>query len=187
MEDGELRLIHHSSLQRIYGADVIVEAVARIGEALRLRVDIYGDGPHRSVVEAAVESTGTSDRVRLNGPVPIDDLPGLIAGSDIGLVPTLPEPYLRYSLSTKLLELAAMGTPVIASDLETFRTHFTDEAMRFVPGGDPDALAAAILSLAADPAAATAMGAEARRQAGAYDWQEQADRYVAIVERLAAR
>jgi glycosyltransferase involved in cell wall biosynthesis len=117
----------------------------------------------------------------------MDDLPALIAGADIGLVPTLPEPYLQYSLSTKLLELAAMGTPVIASDLSTFRAHFTDEAMRFVPGGDPNALAAAVVSLAADPVTAAALGREAQRQAAAYDWTEQAARYVAIVERLAAR
>src|SRR6266508_4120306 len=45
MEDGELRLIHHSNLQRIYGLDIAVEAVARIGEELPLRLDVYGDGP----------------------------------------------------------------------------------------------------------------------------------------------
>ena len=187
MEDGELRLIHHSSLQRTYGAEVLVEAVASIGDALPLRLDIYGDGPYRGALEAAVARTGTADRVRINGPVPMDDLPALIAGADIGLVPTLPEPYLQYSLSTKLLELAAMGTPVIASDLSTFRAHFTHDAMRFVPGGDPNALAAAILALAADPVAAAALGREAKRQAAAYDWDEQAARYLAIVERLMAR
>ncbi len=187
MEDGELRLIHHSSLQRIYGSEVLVEAVARIGDALPLRLDIYGDGPHREALERSVARTGTADRVRINGPVAMDDLPALIAGADVGLVPTLPEPYLQYSLSTKLLELAAMGTPVIASDLATFRAHFTDDAMRFVPGADPGALAAAIVGLAADPRAAAALGSEARRQAAAYDWVAQAARYVEIVERLAAR
>ncbi|MDH4334860.1 MAG: glycosyltransferase family 4 protein [Chloroflexota bacterium] len=187
MEDGELRLIHHSSLQRIYGGEVLVEAVARIGDALRLRLDIYGDGPHRGALEAAVSRTGTADRVRINGPVPMDDLPALIAAADIGLVPTLPEPYLQYSLSTKLLELAAMATPVIASDLATFRAHFTEDAIRFVPGGDPNALASAMVSLAEDPAASAALGSEARRQVAAYGWDEQAARYVAIVERLMAR
>jgi len=187
MEDGELRLHHHSNLQRIYGVETIVEAVARIDEAFPVRVDIYGDGPYRPALEAAVARTGTAHRVHLNGPVPLDDLPRLIAAADIGLVPNLPEPYLQFSLSTKLLELAAMGTPVIASDLATFRAHFTDDAMRFVPGGDPDALAAAILGLAADPATAAALGREAQRQAAAYAWDAQAARYLVIVERLLAR
>jgi glycosyltransferase involved in cell wall biosynthesis len=185
MEDGELRLVHHSNLQRIYGLDVAIEAVAQIDPAeLPVRLDVYGDGPHRPQIVAAIDRTATDDRVHLNGRVPIDDLPALLAGSDIGLVPSLPEPYLRYSLSTKLLEYAAMGLPTIASDLATFRAHFDDEAIRFVPGGDPGLLAAAIRELAADPAAAASLGAEAHRQAAAYAWQLQVPRYLAVVARL---
>jgi glycosyltransferase involved in cell wall biosynthesis len=186
MEDGELRLIHHSNLQRIYGLDVAVEAVARIGAEVPLRLDVYGEGPFRAAVEAAIERTGTAERVHLNGRVPMDDLPGLIAGSDIGLVPSRAEPYMQYSLSTKLLEFAAMGIPIIASDLATFRAHFTPEAIRYVAGGDPDALAAAIRELAADPTGAARLGAEARRQAAGYAWEMQGRRYLEIVERLLA-
>ncbi len=187
MEEGELRLIHHSNLQRIYGLDVAIEALALIDPAaLPLRVDVYGDGPYRPQVEAAIARTGTADRVHLNGRVPIDDLPRLLAGADIGLVPSLPQPYLQYSLSTKLLEYAAMGVPIIASDLATFRAHFTDEAIRFVPGGDPVALADAIRALAADPGATARLGAEARRQAAPYAWPAQRIHYLKVVERLLA-
>lgn len=187
MDDGELRLIHHSNLQRIYGLDVSVEAVAQLDPmTLPHRLDVYGDGPYRPQVEAAIARTGTADRVHLNGRVPMDDLPGLLAGSDIGLVPSRPEPYLQYSLSTKLLEYAAMGVPIIATDLATFRAHFTDEAVRYVPGDDPSALANAMRELAADPDAATRLGAEARRQAAAYDWTTQGRHYLEVIERLLA-
>jgi glycosyltransferase involved in cell wall biosynthesis len=148
------------------------------------RLDVYGDGPYRPVVEATIARTATAERVHLNGWVPIDDLPALLAGSDIGLVPSRPEPYLQYSLSTKLLEYAAMGVPIIATDLVTFRAHFSDQAIRYVPGADAPALAAAIRELAADPAAASKLGAEANRQAAACAWEMQAARYLEIVERL---
>jgi glycosyltransferase involved in cell wall biosynthesis len=187
MEDGELRLIHHSSLQRIYGLEVLIEAVARIGTELPIRVDVYGDGPHSSDLEAAVARTRTADRVHLNGPVPIEDLPALIAAADIGVIPSLPEPYMQYSLSTKLLEYASMGIPIVASDLLTFRAHFTGEAIRYVPGGDAEALSVAIRSLVADPVGSARLGAEARRQAAQYAWAKQSQRYVAIVEKLMAR
>lgn len=188
MEDGELRLIHHSNLQRIYGLDVAIEALSRIdpGE-LPHRLDVYGDGPYRAQVEEAITRTDTTARVHLNGRVPMDDLPGLLAASDIGLVPSRPEPYLQYSLSTKLLEYAAMGMPIIASDLATFRAHFGDTAIRYVPGGDAAALAAAIRELAADPERAERLGAEARHQAAAYAWDVQAEAYLEIVERLIRR
>jgi glycosyltransferase involved in cell wall biosynthesis len=187
MEDGELRLIHHSSLQRIYGLEVLIEAISRISSELPTRVDVYGDGPYRTHLEAAVARTGTADRFHLNGPVPIEELPALIAAADVGVIPTLPEAYMEYSLSTKLLEYASMGIPIVASDLRTFRAHFSDEAIRYVPGGDAEALAAAIRSLVADPVGTARLGAEARRQAAQYGWAEQAQRYVAIVEKLMAR
>jgi glycosyltransferase involved in cell wall biosynthesis len=184
MADGELRLVHHSNLQRIYGLDRAIDGLARVRGDLRWRLDVYGDGPWREQVAAAIARNDLPECITMHGPVPIDDLPGLLAAADIGLVPSLPLPYLQYSLSTKLLEYAAMGVPIIASDLATFRHHFTDAAIRFVPGGDPDALARAIEALAADPAGTAAMGLEARRQAAAYDWDVQRARYIEIVERL---
>jgi len=187
MQDGELRLIHHSNLQRIYGLEVLIEAVARIGPDLAVRADIYGDGPYRPHLEAVVARTGTADRVHLNGAVPLDELPALIAAADVGVIPSLPEPYMHYSLSTKLLEYAVMGVPIIASDLRTIRAHFSGEAIHYVPGGDPDALAEAIRKVAADPVGSARMGAEAHRQEAQYEWAGQAERYLAIVERLLAR
>jgi len=184
MADGELRLIHHSNLQRIYGLDVAVEGLARLRPGLRWRLDVFGDGPWRGRVEGAVERTGTADRVTLHGRVDIDELPRLLAGADIGLVPSLPEQYMEYSLSTKLLEYAAMGVPVIASDLATFRHHFTDAALRFVPGGDPAALARAVEAAVEDPEGTVSLGQAARREAAAYDWAVQRERYLATVDRL---
>jgi glycosyltransferase involved in cell wall biosynthesis len=188
MEDGELRLIHHSALQRIYGLEVAVAALADPSlHDVPLRLDVYGDGPARPAIEAAIAGAGVADRFHLHGRVPLEELPPLLAGADVGLVPSLPEPYLQLSLSTKLLEYVAMGVPVIASDLATFRAHFSPEALRFVPGGDPVALAAAIREVASDPAAATARADEARRQAAPYAWSIQAARYLDVVEGLLAR
>ena len=119
---------------------------------------MYGDGPYRPQIEAAIARTGTADRVHLNGRVPMDDLPALLAGADIGLVPSLPEPYLQYSLSTKLLEYAAMGLPIIASDLATFRAHFTPTRFATCLAAMPLRWPMRFGSLAADPAAAARWG-----------------------------
>ena len=185
--DGVLRIVHHSNLQPIYGLDVAVEAMARLDPELNARLDVYGDGPFRVEVEAAIARHGVADRVTLHGRVPLDDLPAVLAGSDLAVVPTRPEPYLAYSLSTKLLESVAMGVPVVASDLHTTRLHFDASAVRYVPGGDPAALASAIASLAADPPAAARQAEEAHRQAGPYAWTIQRSRYLAVVDGLLQR
>lgn len=187
MADGRLRLIHHSNLQRIYGLDVLVEAVARLAGRLDLELDVYGDGPFRPEVEALIDRLELADRVHLHGRVPIEELPRRIAGADLGVVPSRPEPYLQLSLSTKLLEYAAMGLPTIASDLATFRAHLGPGAIWYVPGGDPDELAGAIAAAAASPDRLEAMGREARRQAAPYAWGRQKEAYLAAVERLMSR
>ncbi len=187
MADGELRLVHHSNLQRLYGLDVAIEALAALDPSLPWRLDVYGEGPWRPAIEATIARTRTRDRVHLHGWKRLEDLPGILAGADIGVVPSRDEPYLRYSLSQKLLEYAVMGVPVIATDLATFRAHFTDAAVRFVPGGEPRALTAAVRELAANPEVAVRMGSEAQRQAAAYAWDVQAGRYLAVVERLTVR
>jgi glycosyltransferase involved in cell wall biosynthesis len=187
MEDRRLRLIHHSNLQRIYGLDVAIEAVSLLDPGFDHHLDVYGDGPFRGEVEAAIARHAATDRVTLHGRVPQDALPALLAAADIGLVPTRPEPYMQYSLSTKLIEYVAMGVPIIASDLRTFRSHFDAKAIRFVPGADPRALAEAILELASDPDRANAMAAEARRQAKPYAWAVQSTHYLAVVEGLLER
>ncbi|MEO6578447.1 MAG: glycosyltransferase, partial [Candidatus Limnocylindria bacterium] len=92
MEEGELRLVHHSNLQRIYGLDRAIEGLAQLRPGLRWRLDVYGDGPWRHAIEAAIARTRTADRVTLHGRVPIDDLPRLLAAADVGIVPSLSEP-----------------------------------------------------------------------------------------------
>lgn len=185
-----LRLVHHSALQRIYGLEVAIEAMALLRDrpdAPLVTLDVYGDGPYRARIEAAIGRHALDDRVHLHGRVAIERLAALLGEADAGLVPSLPEPYLQYSLSTKLLEYVALGIPVIASDLATFRSHFTDAAICFVPAGDASALADAIIGLSHEADAAARRAAEAQRQAAAYAWPEQAERYLSVVEALIAR
>jgi glycosyltransferase involved in cell wall biosynthesis len=187
MADGTLRLIHHSALQRIYGLEVAVEAIAQLRDRSNtspVTLDVYGDGPYRAPVEAAIAHHRLGDGVVLHGRVPMEELPALLAAADAGLVPSLPEPYLQLSLSTKLLELVAMGVPVIASDLATFRMHLDEHAVHYVPGGDAEPLADAIAELMADPVAAEGRAVEARQQAAGYSWGAQAPIYLEVVERL---
>lgn len=190
MEDGVLRLVHHSSLQRIYGLEVAVAAVAEAAAlpgAPPMRLDVYGDGPHRGQIEAAIVRHDAQDLVHLHGRVAMDDLPRLITAADIGLVPSLPEAYMQLSLSTKLLEYVEMRIPVIASDLATFRSHFDSDAIWYVPGGDAGALARAILALARDPERAAHMTRAAVAQSREYAWARQRAAYLAIVGELAQR
>jgi len=96
-----------------------------------------------------------------------DDVDRLLNELTLLVHPARQEP-----LGRVLLEAAASGLPVIATDVGGTREVFPSEehAARLIPPGDPAALAAAIEELVVDPPARAELGAAARHRAeGAFD------------------
>ncbi len=78
MEDG--RAAPHPPLATCSGSTAwtsLIEAVARLAEALAARLDIYGDGPFRAELGGGHGRTGRRRPRHAQRPVPIDDLPAL--------------------------------------------------------------------------------------------------------------
>ena len=91
-----------------------------------------------------------------------EDVADVLAGSHIAVLPT----YYGEGVPTTLLEAAACGRPVVATDVPGCRTavrHGINGLL--VPARDARALADAVTALADDPARRAAMGAEGRRRA----------------------
>lgn len=85
------------------------------------------------------------------------------------------------SFGIVVLEAMAAGCAVVASDIPAFRDVAGDTA-RLVSPGDSGELARAIISLLADPSAATALGEAARERARLFDWPEISAKYVRAYE-----
>lgn len=188
MADGVLRLVYAGALSTVYELDVAIEAVARIdGERPHLPVslELYGrDFAEVPLHERAAE-LGVADRVAFRGRIPIDDVPGVLAAADIGLAPTRRTEFTDFSLSTKILEYAAMDKPVVASRLPMVGAMFPPGTVATYAPGDVADLAATILQLVDDPddrdARVAATGAIVRGLA----WEHESERYLDLIERLA--
>ena len=154
MADGTLRLVYAGALSAVYELDVVIDAIARLATsrpALPIVLECYGRDFGEVPLAAQAAALGLSDRVRLHGRIPLDAVPGAIAGADIGIGSTRRSEMTVFSLSTKLFEYAAMGKPVIASRLPMVeRTFPPDEIVTYEPGDAAD-LAEAILGLVDDP------------------------------------
>jgi glycosyltransferase involved in cell wall biosynthesis len=113
---------------------------------------IVGDGPERASLERLASDLGLLDRVVFLGGR--DDVPELLADSDVFVLPSLYE-----GLPLSILEAMAARRPVIASAIggidelvEPGRTGL------LTPARDPSALADAIQWLLAEPELAARMG-----------------------------
>lgn len=106
-------------------------------------------------------------------------LPGALAG--LSLLHDVPN--YRHSRPTKIVEYLAHGVPAITTPLPIAVQIVEDaDAGVVVPFGDPDAAAAALLALRADPARAARLGANGHAAAQAqYDWNTAGPRFAATL------
>jgi glycosyltransferase involved in cell wall biosynthesis len=134
-------------LARRKGYDIAFDAMLRLPETVTLW--IAGDahpadtsGPRRWL-EEQVAARGLVDRVRFLGYVPDEEIPTVMAASDLVLAP-----FTAMSASASIHLALAHGRPVLASDLEANREL---PPLALFPSGNPEALASAIEALRGDP------------------------------------
>lgn len=141
----------------VKGVDVLLEAFARVPPPARLV--LIGDGSQTAELHRLCHELGLDDRVEFR-PLPWDAVRAadLMWAFDALVLPSRLEGF-----PVTIVEAMLAGRPVIAT-----RVGSVDEAVEpgvtgwIVPPEDPEALAAAIQELLADPAAAEQMGARAR-------------------------
>lgn len=147
-------------LRRKKGHHVLLDAIPRVLAAVPEAVFVFaGNGPQMENIEARIKELGIENSVLLLGLR--SDVPSVIKGLDIFVLPTLQE-----ALGTSILEASAMGIPVIAT-----RVGGVPEAVIegktgiLVEPQDSAGLADAIIRLLKDAPLRERMGKEGRRAA----------------------
>jgi len=167
------RVVFVGRLAEQKGVDTLLEAAARLPDAA---VGIVGDGPLRDALERQAAALGLGERVTFTGFRPHEDVPAVLAGADVLVVPS------RYEeLGTVLLEGMQAGVPIVASDVGGIGEALGSAGL-LVPPGEPDALAAAVDAVLRDPALAARLRAAGRERAGRFDWSVLAARVHGVYE-----
>jgi glycosyltransferase involved in cell wall biosynthesis len=152
-EPGEVRVLSVGRLEPYKGVDRIVGALPFLPPSVRLT--IVGRGSAQDAIAAAAQELGVTDRVRLLGHVSSAELHALYASADLFVTLSREEAF-----GMTVLEAAAGGAPVLASDIPAHR-----EVQGFVAPGRIALVAqdAAGETLAGAMAAARAKGRSADR------------------------
>jgi glycosyltransferase involved in cell wall biosynthesis len=145
----------------LQGAPTIGAALRRLADRPDIAVTMIGSGQDLAATQRAAADV---DRVTWLPWVDPTDLPALVAGHDIclGIVGTTPKG-LRV-VPNKVFQGAAAGCAILTSDTEPQRALLKDAA-RYVPPGDPAALATALAAMADDRPSTRAAGVAARAAA----------------------
>jgi glycosyltransferase involved in cell wall biosynthesis len=150
-------------------------AEARRQQPLPHTLVLAGPMPkNRSRVEALIDALELADAVRRPGVVAEEDLPGLFAGADAFLYPTLYEGF-----GLPVVEAMACGIPVLTS---------ATSALQEIAGGyahlvdpmDVDAIARGIVVLATDPGRRRELAALGRRRAADFSWDRAAEQTLRV-------
>ena len=153
-------ILYAGRLSSEKGVDVLIDAAALLPAGID--VTIAGDGPDLAALRARAEAAGVTDRVRFAGRLPSGELHDLMRSSAVVVAPS------RWYENQPMVVLEAFGCarPVVASDLGGM-PELVDHGVSglLVEHDNPDALAKALIELAADPVRAHEMGVAAHRSA----------------------
>jgi glycosyltransferase involved in cell wall biosynthesis len=135
-----------------------------------------GSGAYQPVLEQRVREAGLADRVRFLAARPLEELPQVMNALDTLVLPSRTTPRWKEQFGRVIIEAHACETPVVGSDSGAIPDVIGKAGLVF-PEGDPQALAAALSALRADPRLAREMGRIGRRQVEeCYTWTRVAER-----------
>ncbi len=179
---GPPTLLFVGRLRYYKGLDTLLQAVATLPENVHLR--IVGRGEMLEALQAMSASLDLSDRVTFVGDVSDVDLPAEYQRASVFVLPSNAR---AEAFGMVLLEAMASGLPCVTTEVGTGTSWVVHHGVTglVVPPRDPDALAATLQELLADPQQLYEMGQAARARAVAEFAQERlVDRVMAVYQSL---
>ena len=152
------------------GLEQLVDAMTDVSD---VDLVLLGDGPQAPSLRSRSTRLGIADRVHFVEPVPPSQVVSHAAWATVGVMPIVPSSLNnRYSLPNKLFQYMQAGIAVVATDFPQVREVVNGARCGvLVDTTRPEAIAAGIRAVLADPANARAMGARgAAAVADRYTW-----------------
>lgn len=176
-------MLYTGTVAARYGVDLALRALARLrGDIPNLALRIVGDGDLLPRLRAQAREEGVEDRVHFDGPVPLDKIPAIVRSSWIGVQPNRLDPLMEFNLSTKILEWARLGLPVLTSLTAPLSDVFTGNDLLICEPDDLEGLCARIVEAESDPVALRLRAERARAAAERFRFEDQIAAFLRAIE-----
>ncbi len=181
--EGKFVACYIGTMGMAHGLETLVEAAARLRDsAPQVLFLLVGEGAEKDRIISLVRSRGLTN-VHFVDQQPREKIPAYIRASDVCLVLLKKTELFKTVIPTKMLEFMACARPVILG-VDGQARKIVDEAQAglFMEPENPDALAQAILHLAADSELRESMGSNgARHILLHFSRQQKAKDYLAVL------
>ncbi len=171
------------------GVDQMVQAVhylVRSAGFADFQAVVVGNGPALASVRTLARELGVEDNITFTGYLTGDDLMSHVSTFDIGIIPDPINESNDIMSMNKVFEYSALGIPTVAYRLRE-TTRLLGDAAVYADGSDPAALARACLRLMVDDSLRRDCSERASELAkSSFIWQNEANKYVDVFERVLA-
>jgi glycosyltransferase involved in cell wall biosynthesis len=150
----------------------VARAQAELGDTVRLRLTLVGDGPQRGRLRRTADRLGLSSMVRFAGYLPREGVREVLANSDVFALASRLE-----SFGIAALEARAAGVPVVALDRGGIKEFVRDGQDGLLACSDRE-LAAHLVALARDPELRERLRSGAREQPVPCAWEAAVARHL---------
>jgi len=186
-QDGKFIIIFPGTLQWHQGMDVAVNAFDIIKDKVpNAEFHIYGEGDERANLEALVAKLKLQKRVLFFNDHPLNEIAGIIANADLGVVPKRADGFGNEAYSTKIMEFMLQGVPAVISRTKIDSFYFTDEIVRFFESGNVEDMADAMLTVIRNQPLRETMVEKALRHARENCWGKRESAYLCLIDSLTA-
>lgn len=179
-QDGPLKLLFLGRLVPLKGANLLLDALARVRTVAPVELVIVGDGPERAALEEHSARIGLSDTVRFRGFLPVEGCADELHRADALVLPSLME-----AGGAVVLEAMASGVPVIATRWGGPADYLDDTTGVLIDPHNPEQfiedLALAIIRFAREPQLRRRLAvAGYERAVERFDWEKKIDTMLAL-------
>lgn len=151
LKNESFRIIYPGTLNEHQGLDIAIKAFALISDkAPGAEFHIYGKGSEKDSLMALAKGLGLNGKIVFRDLVPIEKIAGIMADSDLGVVPKRCNSFGNEAFSTKIMEFMALGVPVVVSSTDIDRYYFSDTLVKFFKSNDVRDLADTMLLMIRD-------------------------------------
>ena len=183
--ENSFRLIYHGTFVERNGLDLAIQAIDRARHDIPgIHLSLIGNGEYLLLMVRMIEELKLDRHVTIDGLHLAEELPEIIMSCHLGVVPIRNNVFTDTALSTKLMEYAALGLPVIAARTTANQAYHSDSNVEFFEPGDVDDLVRCILKLYHNPDRMAELARGSKKFNQRYNWTKISAEYVALVDGL---